>query len=62
MLKCNFVFCGMCLSRFSHNAVRILASPESITGGAPNCETGELKRGLGGGSIKKMDLDQVTSL
>ena len=30
------------LSTFSHDAVRILASPESIAGGAPNCKTGEL--------------------
>ena len=36
MLKCNFVFCSMCLSTFSHDAVQILASPESIAGGAPN--------------------------
>ena len=42
MLKCNFVFRGKCLSTFSHDAVRILASPESIAGGAPNCKTGEL--------------------
>ena len=42
MLKCNFVFCGMCLSTFSHDVVQILASPESIAGGAPNCKTGEL--------------------
>ena len=33
MLKCNFVFCGMYLSTFSHDAVPILASPESIAGG-----------------------------
>ena len=36
MLKCNFVFRNMCLSTFSHDAVQILASPESIAGGAPN--------------------------
>ena len=41
MRKCNFVFRGMGLSTFSHDAVRILASPESITGGAPNCKAGE---------------------
>ena len=42
MLKCNFVFGGMCLLTFSHDAVQILASPESIAGGAPNRKTGEL--------------------
>ena len=42
MLKCNFAFRVMCLSTFSHDAVRILASPESNAGGAPNCKTGEL--------------------
>ena len=43
MLKlCNFVFRGMCRSTFSHDAVRILASPKSIAGGAPNCKTVEL--------------------
>ena len=42
MLKCNYVFRGMCLLTFSHDAVRILASPESIAGGAPNCQMGEL--------------------
>ena len=41
MLKCNFAFRVMCLSTFSHDAVRILASPESKAGGAPNCKTGE---------------------
>ena len=41
-VKCNFVFRGMCLSTFSHDAVRILASPASIAGGAPNCKPGEL--------------------
>ena len=41
MLMCNFVFRGICLSTFSHDAVRILASPESITGGAPNCKMEE---------------------
>ena len=43
ILKCNFVFRGMCLSTFSHDAVRIFASPESIAGGAPNCKTGEFQ-------------------
>ena len=33
------------LSTFSHDAARILASPESIAGGAPNCKTGELEHG-----------------
>ena len=42
MLKCNFVFHGMCLSTFSYDAVRILASPESIAGGTLNCKMGEL--------------------
>ena len=28
MLKCNFIFRGMCLSTFSNDAVQILASPE----------------------------------
>ena len=46
MLKCNFVFRDPCLSTFSHDAVRILASPESIAGGAPNCNTGEFKSSL----------------
>ena len=46
MLKCNFVFHGMCLSTFSHDAVRILASPESIAGGAPKCKTRELALNL----------------
>ena len=41
MLKCNFVFRGMCLSTFSHDAVPILASAESIADGAPNCKTGK---------------------
>ena len=44
MLKCNFVFCGIRLSTFFHDAVRILASPESIAGGAPNCKTGDRGR------------------
>ena len=33
---------GIYLSTFSLDAVRILASPESIAGGVPNCKTGEL--------------------
>ena len=37
----NFVLCGICLLAFSHDAVQILASPESITGGAPNCKIEE---------------------
>ena len=37
-----FVLCGICLSTFSHDVVRILASPELITGGTPNCKTGQL--------------------
>ena len=47
MLKCNFVFHGMCLLTFSHDAVRILVFPESIAGGAPNCKMGELFAYLG---------------
>ena len=35
MLMCNFVLRSICLSTFSHD-VCILASPESIAGGAPN--------------------------
>ena len=31
------------LSTFSHDAMPILASPESIAGGALNCETGQLE-------------------
>ena len=42
MLKGNFIFRSMCLSTFSHDAVQILASPESIAGDAPNCKMGEL--------------------
>ena len=38
----NFVFRGICLSTFSDDAVQILTSPESITGGALNCKTGEI--------------------
>ena len=34
-----------------HDAVRILASPESIAGGAPNCKTGELVKVLVGSQI-----------
>ena len=45
MLKCNFVFRGKCLLTFSHDAVRILASPESFAGGPPNCKMGELELG-----------------
>ena len=41
MPMCNFVLRGICLTTFSHDAVHILASPESIAGGAPNCKTGE---------------------
>ena len=41
MLMCNFVLRGICLSTFSHDVVRILVSPKSIPGGAPNCKTGE---------------------
>ena len=39
MLMYNFVLRSICLLTFSHEAVRILASPESITVGAPNCKT-----------------------
>ena len=42
MLLCNFVLRTICLSTFSHDAVRILASPESIARGTPNCKTEEL--------------------
>ena len=41
MLMCDFVLRDIHLLAFSHDAV-ILASPESIAGGAPNCKTGEL--------------------
>ena len=41
--SCIILYCAaFYLSTFSHYAVRILASPESIDGGAPNCKTGEL--------------------
>ena len=33
---------GICLSTFSHDAVRILASPESTARGRALCKTGEL--------------------
>ena len=46
MLMYNFVLRGIRLSTFSHDAVRILASPESIAGGAPNCKTGEFAPNL----------------
>ena len=42
MLMCYFVLRGICLLTFSHDAVQILASPESIAGGALNCKTGKL--------------------
>ena len=32
---------GICLSTFSHDAVRILASPESTARGRALCKTGE---------------------
>ena len=41
MLMCNFLLCGICLSAFSHDAARILASPELIAGAARTCP-GEL--------------------
>ena len=34
---------GICLSTFSHDAVRILASPESTARGRTLCKTGELR-------------------
>ena len=41
--SCIILYCAaFYLSTFSHDAVRILASPESIAGGAPNCKTREL--------------------
>ena len=44
--SCIISYCvAFYLSTFSHDAVHILASPESITGGAPNCKTGELNYG-----------------
>ena len=40
---CIISYCAaFYLSTLSHDAVRILASPESIAGGAPNCKMGEL--------------------
>ena len=42
--SCIISYCAaFYLSTFSHDAVHILASPESIASGAPNCKTGELK-------------------
>ena len=41
--SCIILYCAaFYLSTFSHDAVRILASPELIADGAPNCKTGEL--------------------
>ena len=42
MLMCNFLLRDISLLTFSHDAVQILASSESIDGGAPNCKMGEL--------------------
>ena len=42
MLMYYFVLRGICLSTFSHDAVRILASPESTARGRTLCKTGEL--------------------
>ena len=42
MLMYYFVLRGICLSTFSHDAVRILASPESTARGRALCKTGEL--------------------
>ena len=40
--SCIILYCAaFYLLTFSHDAVQILASPESIAGGAPNCKTGE---------------------
>ena len=41
MLRCKCWYCtaSIGLSTFSHDAVRILASPASIAGGALNCKT-----------------------
>ena len=46
--SCIISYCAaFYLSTFSYDAVRILACPESIPGGALNCKTGELlKNGL----------------
>ena len=46
MLMCNSILRGICLSTFSHDAVGILASPESIAGGAPNCKMGDFNVNL----------------
>ena len=41
--SCIISYCAaFYLSTFSHDAVRILASPESIAGGETKCKTGEL--------------------
>ena len=42
MLMYYFVLRGICLTTFSHDAVRILASPESTARGRALCKTGEL--------------------
>ena len=39
---CKFVLRCICLSTFSHDAVQIFASPESIAGGTLDCKMGEL--------------------
>ena len=42
--SCIISYCtAFYLSTFSHDAARILASPESIAGGAPNFKTGEFR-------------------
>ena len=42
--SCIISYCAAFhLLKFSHDAVCILASPESIAGGAPDCKTGQLK-------------------
>ena len=46
MLMYYFVLHGICLLTFSHDAVRIFASPESIAGDAPNYKMGELQTWL----------------
>ena len=43
MLMCNFPLRGICLSTFSYDAVRILASPESVAGGARKCKMEEFE-------------------
>ena len=41
VFMCNFVvLCSICLLTFSHDAVQIVASPESLAGGVPNCQMG----------------------